>query len=121
MGSRNTWRKNPDLLYSYMPQLINNLKHPAHDAIVRNTIRTWQFMKIPEQYQGDIFEICYQHILSHKSAIAIKAFSMRVCANIAKDIPELKEELSVAINDQLEFGSPGIKSIGKKLIKKLSK
>jgi hypothetical protein len=46
---------------------------------------------------------------------------MTVCANICKDIPELKEELILAIEDQLEFGSAGIVSRGRKIIKELQK
>ncbi len=111
--------KYPDLMVPYLPQLIANLKAPKHDAVIRNTVRTWQYMSIPEDYQGEIFEICFYYITDPKIPIAIRAFSMTVCANICKEVPELKEELIMAIEDQLEHGSPGIRSRGTTVIKLL--
>jgi hypothetical protein len=113
--------KYPTLLIPYLPALIENLKTPKHNAIMRNTVRTWQNMPIPEEFQGAVFEICFEYIIDPKIPIAVRAFSMTVCANICNDVPELKEELKIAIEDQLEFGSPGIRSRGNKILKQLEK
>ncbi len=113
--------KNPEIIMSYLPKLITNLKEPKHDAITRNTVRIWQKMKIPENLLGEVFELCFNFILNPKIAIAIRAFSMTACANIAKDIPELREELILAISDQLENATPGIISRGNKIINNLRK
>ncbi|MBK8053971.1 MAG: hypothetical protein IPK35_12050 [Saprospiraceae bacterium] len=114
-------KKNPEMMYPYLPDMINYLQNPPHDAIIRNTVRTWQTMKVPEEYQGEIFEICFKYIIHPKYPAAIRAFSMSVCTKIAKEIPELKEELILAISDQLEFGSSGIINRGNRMIKELSK
>lgn len=111
--------KFPTLISPYLPQLIAALEHPKHDAIVRNTVRTWQNMPIPEAYQGKVYEICFQYIIEPKVAIAIRAFSMTVCAQICKQIPELADELILAIEDQMENGSAGICSRGRRVIKML--
>lgn len=113
--------KFPALIIPYLHAMIQNLSNPKHDAIIRNTVRTWQFMKIPEPYQGEIFEICFNYIIDPKIPIASRAFSMTVCANICKEIPELKDELILAIEDQMENGSAGIVSRGRKIIKELQK
>lgn len=113
--------KHPELLQPYMSELIHNLKSAKHDAIIRNTIRTWQFMNIPEDYQGEIFDICFNYINDPKIPIAIRVFSMTVCANISKELPELKEELALAIEAHLEYGSAGFKSRGLKTLKALRK
>ena len=44
---------------------------------------------------------------------------MDIAYNIASDIPELKEELALVINDQMEFNSAGFKSRGKRILKKI--
>jgi len=113
--------KYPDLLIPYLPEMILNLKAPKHDAVIRNTVRTWQYMSIPEEYLGEIFELCFNYINDPKIPVAIRAFSMTVCANICKAVPELKEELILAIKDQLEYGSAGIKSRGHHVIKELER
>ncbi len=112
--------KSPEMLVPYLPAMLGNLDNPKHNAIIRNTVRSWQNLKIPEEYEGEIFEKCFNYILDTKAAIAIRAFSMSVCANIAANIPDLKEELIMAINDQMEMASPGIRSRGSKLIRDLS-
>ena len=108
--------KHPELVIPYLHQMIKNLEHPKHGAIIRNTVRTWQSMEIPEEHQGDIYEICFNYIIDPKIPIASRAFSMTVCANICKENPELKDELIIAIEDQLEMGSPGIVSRGRRII-----
>ena len=111
--------KYPELLIPYLPQMISNVKEPKHDAVIRNTVRTWQYMSVPEDYLGEIFELCFNYITDPKIPVAIRAFSMKVCANICKAVPEMKEELILAIEDQLENGSAGIKSRGKNVVKQL--
>jgi hypothetical protein len=111
--------KFPELLLPYLPLMIKNLENPVHDAVVRNTVRTWQNMIIPEEYLGEIYEKCFNYLIEPKIAIAIRAFSMTVCANIAMNIPELKQELFIAISEQIEMGSPGIRSRGQKILKSL--
>lgn len=109
----------PDLILPYLPVMIKNLENPIHDTIVRNTIRSWQNLSIPEEYQGIVFEKCLSYVTDPKAAIAIRVFSMTVCAHIAINIPELKEELYITINDHLEMGSPGILNRGTKILKAL--
>lgn len=112
--------KYPTLMIPYLPQMIATLRAPKHDAVIRNTVRTWQNMPIPEDYQGEVFDICFNYILDPKIPIAIRAFSMTVCANICKGVPELAAELILAITEQIEFGSPGIRNRGLRIIKELS-
>lgn len=113
--------KHPELLVPYMAQMIQNIETAPHDAVIRNSFRTWQFMEVPSAYQGEVFERGFQYILDPKAPIAIRAFSMTVCARICKNIPELKEELCLAIEDQLEHGSSGLKSRGRRIIAELKK
>ncbi|MBK8348129.1 MAG: hypothetical protein IPL08_11030 [Saprospiraceae bacterium] len=108
--------KHPSLILPYLPKLIANLHAPKHDAIIRNTVRTWQFMPIPEAFQGEIFGLCFNYLGDPKIPIAIRAFSMTVCANICKEVPDLMDELILAIEDQLENGSSGIRNRGQKII-----
>jgi hypothetical protein len=62
--------------------------------------------------------------LFDNQSIAIKVFAMTVCYNITKNIPELKTELQITIEDLLQKhhnGSMGINSRAKKILAKLKK
>lgn len=114
--------KEPKLITPYITSLIKNLhRTDIHDAVKRNTIRILQFIDIPEEIEGELYDICFAFLISANEPIAIKAFSMRVLANICKSYPELKNELIPVIEDLMTHGSFGIKNRGKKILNELSK
>lgn len=105
---------NSYLLDPYIEKMIQCLNHQVNDALTRNILRTFQFVALPEKYWGEVWEIGYQYLTSPKKPIAIRVFAMTVLVNICKHLPELKQELQIAIEDQLPFGSAGFVSRGKK-------
>jgi len=109
------------LLYPYVKRMLAYLDNPPHDAVVRNTIRTFQFMDFPEELEGIVFDKCMTYLCDLDQAIAIRVFSMTVCANISMKYPELTHELIPILEDQLPHGSTGFKSRGSKLLVKLRK
>lgn len=113
--------KKSDLLTPYLDRMIENLEKPKHDAVVRNTVRAWEEMEIPEEYEGLIFEICFNYVVSTKHAVAIRAFAISVSSKIALKYPELREELISEFDNQLLYAErPAIKFRLKKYIKLLS-
>lgn len=112
--------KSPYIINPYIQRLIKNLhRNDLHDAVKRNTIRILQFIELKEDLQGEIYQICFDYLISKDEPIAIKAFSMSVLANVCKSHPELKNELIPIIEDLIPYGSSGIKSRGKKILKEL--
>ncbi len=112
---------NSYLLDPYMEKMIQCLKDQVNDALTRNIFRTFQFVALPEKYWGEVWEIGYQYLTSPKKPIAIRVFAMTVLVNICRHLPELKQELQIAIEDQLPFGSAGFVSRGKKSLNILKK
>lgn len=115
-------RLHPQMAMAYLPEMVENLKKPdLHDASKRNTLRFLQEIEVPEAHWGELAEICFNCLTSMEEAIAIKVFAMTVLLGIVKKVPELKDELRYAIEDQLPYGSAGFKSRGKKVLKALEK
>lgn len=112
------YKRNPKPLIRYLPQLVEKLSsHPRpHDAFIRNTLRIFQIMEIPEDFEGEIYDLSYQYLTNHENATAIKAFAMTVAFNISLKYPELQEEIKLAIEDQLSFESAGFTNRGRKII-----
>lgn len=110
---------NSELIIPYLEKMLFNLDAPHHDAVVRNTFRTLQNLKIPEEIEGIAFEKAFEFLANPKYAIAIRVFAMSVCGNIAKKYPELKHELIPVIEEQLPFGSAGFINRGTKVLKSL--
>jgi len=111
----------PWMMIKWIPKILKAMEQPKHNAIVRNSVRAFQFLdKIPEEYEGQLFEICFQYLVTPSSPIAIKAFSMSVCRKIAMKYPDLKGELIDVIEEVMVNGSAGIISRGKREIRFLA-
>lgn len=114
----------PFLIKPYFKKLIDKLHEPnIHPSARRNIVRIWQFVEIPLDFIGEVYDICFKY-LSGNEAIAVVVFSMTVCLNITKKFPEFKTELRVTIEDLLlkqRNGSAGINSRGKKVLAELKK
>jgi hypothetical protein len=113
-------KKKSQLIHPHLPELIKILYRKESDpSLVRNILRTLQFVDIPSRYQGKLFEKCMQLMSAPESPIAIKVFSMTVAANISSNLPELKNELSILISQRLPYESAGFISRGNKILKLL--
>ena len=111
----------PWLIKNHMHAMIQNLKLKVHDAVKRNTLRVLQFVDISEEDMGECADLCFGFLRSGSEPIAVRAHAMTVLFNITKVYPELGDELRLAIEDLLPFGSAGIKSRGKRIIRELDK
>lgn len=113
----------PNLVEKHVDQLVKNLnKTDLHVALKRNTIRILQEIKVPDHLESGLFDNCLKFIQDPKEAIAVKAFSMKVCLNICQNYPELKHEVVPAIEDAMSYSeSKGIHARGRAMLKELNK
>jgi len=114
-------QKRPSLMLKVIPQLTIELeKENQHPAIYRNILRTFQYLDFPEEQEGRILNRSFELLNAVEQPIAVKVFAMTVIANLAEKYPDIKPELRASIESLLPNGSPGIKSRGKKLLKKIN-
>lgn len=111
----------PNKVIPYLERIIAHLDKAPHDAYRRNTFRFLQFMDIPEDYQGIVYEKCFEALVDTNQPTAVKSFALTTMSNVAMNIPELKEELIEAIYDQIPHGTKGFQARAKKEIKRLRK
>lgn len=114
-------KNNQSLLAPFYQDCILLLEQPHCPAIHRNTYRYFQDVNIPEQHEGILYDFAFNDLQNIENAIAIRAFAMTTCFNIAKKYPDLLVELKDAILFASISDSPGIKSRSKNLIKKIDK
>ena len=108
----------PEFIKTNFSKLLKNLQQPKlHDAVKRNSIRLLQHVVIPEKHQGEVMNICFQYVESPTEAVAIKAFSLTVLSNLAKQYPEIIPEVKLLIEVQLPHQTAAFKSRAKVFIK----
>lgn len=113
--------KNPTLIEPYLERMLLNLKNPVHDAIMRNTMRTFRELPtIPDDLLGLAADVCFKYVMTPSVAIAIRAFSMHVLGKICRKVPELKEEVKMVCEDWLQNETaPGLRTTAREVLKKL--
>ena len=108
----------PQLITKHWKQLIKNLQQPnIHAAVKRNSVRLLQDIAIPKKYQGQIMDICFKYVASPTEAVAVKAFSLTVLTNLAKQYPEIIPEIKLLIEDQLPHQTAAFKVRAKVFLK----
>lgn len=114
--------QHPEIAKPHLKKLVKNLRQPAlHNAVKRNIVRLLQFVQVPKSLQGEVADICFEYLQNNQEAIAVRAFSMTVLANIVKTNPDLKHELVMILEDILPYGSAGMISRARNTLKQLNK
>jgi hypothetical protein len=112
--------KHPELLKPHWKKILAFVDKPGiHDAVKRNVLRMFQFVRVPKAHQGRTVDLCFRLLSDSSEPVAIRVFAMTVLANIAREEPELKNELIPIIEDQLPFASAGFQSRSRKVLKQL--
>lgn len=112
----------PSLITPFFPAMIGRIKRKeAKVAFRRNVFRVMQFQRIDEALWGDVYDLCIDILMNKTEPIAVKVFAMSTALNIVKELPELKNELKIAVEDVVENGSKGEVSRGQKVLAALSK
>lgn len=111
----------PTLIQKHFRPLLKNLEKPGlHNAIKRNSVRLLQDIAIPERFQGEVMNICFAYVTDPQEKPAIKAFSLSVLQKLARQYPEIKNELKLVIETQWDNESAAFRSRAKKILKELS-
>lgn len=112
----------PQLIKPYQGTLLKMLKKEgAHDAVKRNILRLWVESMPPENYWGELFDVCYRLARRKDEAIAVRVFAMHVMANIAMVFPELIPEVTDLVEELMLLGQAAFIARGKKVLKLLAK
>lgn len=112
-------RKYPFLINPYIKKLIKFIDKPKlHDAIKRNGLKALELTTIPEKQYGPVADCCFRIISSGKEPIAIKAYSIGILDKIGNEIPEIRQELKLVLQDLMPYESAGFRSRARKVLSK---
>lgn len=127
MSQRASWplslvfQRRPELAAKHLPLLIDLLEAPPHPAVTRNVVRILQFISIPPAYAGRVMTRCFDLVMNPEAAVAPRAFSLTVLANLAAAYPEIIPEIKLSIESQRPGASPGFLARARHVLVKLEK
>ncbi|MEO1628084.1 MAG: hypothetical protein AAFV25_23245 [Bacteroidota bacterium] len=114
--------RQPALFRSHLEAMIDNLQQEGlHDAIKRNSLRILAMQDIPEELQGSLANLCFDHLADPQEKVAIRIYAMQVLYNFCKVEPDLAGELRILIEEHMEHGSAGFRSRGRRILRALDK
>ena len=113
--------KHPALIAPHLPAIVGRMEAEGVPvAVKRNVLGVLQQLSIPESLHGPVMNSCFAFLEDPLETVAVKSFSMTVLANLAKDYPEIKNEIRLLVEDQLENNpTPGIRSKARKVLKEI--
>ncbi len=113
-------QKKPEIVQPYIGILVDQLKRKdVHNAVIRNSLRILEDLIIPEEFHGEVMDACFQFLQNPETAIAIKAFALTVLFNLSKIYPEIKNELRIIIEENMDYETAAYRSRGKKILARL--
>lgn len=115
-------QQHPQLVEPHLPAMVRRMEDEGIPvAVKRNVTRVLQFLPIPPALHGPVMNKCFELLVNPEETIAVRAFSMTVLANLAKEYPDIRNEIRLVLEDQLQHQpSPGFASRAKKILKMLA-
>lgn len=99
--------RKPEMINPVIPKLIRFLKSShRHTGAIRNVIRIFQDIKIPEKYSGELFDLCIGFLKNTTLPHAVRVFSLYVLTKICTKYPELKVEIELILSEFKTFPQP---------------
>jgi len=109
----------PELIKPHCSRIIRELKNLKVEGAIRNLLNI--IAEVPLKLSGRdksiLVNLCFDYLVSGKYAVAIKVYSMQVLYNLSKEIPEIGEELTRILEDQIPDETPGYRSRANKILK----
>jgi hypothetical protein len=112
----------PQLVKPHLKVLIRQLDNPDLSVPVkRHLLRLLQFVEIPGKFHARLIDFYFKILKSRKEAIAVHVYAMTVLFRITAQMPELRNELSIMLEDNLPYASAGYRSRAIKILKHMEK
>jgi len=113
--------KLPQLLDRHLGSIVKALPSFNHDGLKRVSLRMLSRAPLPQNYMGELMNLCFDWLISQKESVAVKVYAMEILYRMSQTEPELKKELADSIEWRIAEGTPGFKNRGLKTLKKLYK
>ena len=110
----------PKTLFNELPFLFDlcNRVSPIYKTSFANY---WLMAGVPPENEGKAIDLLFEWLLSADTNVSIKSRSLHVLFKLTKKYPELKNELKICLEDQMDKHSNDFKKKAVKVMKALGK
>jgi hypothetical protein len=79
----------------------------------------WYIVGVPIENEARAIELLFQWLVSHDTNVSIKSRSLIALFNLTKKYPDLKNELAICINDQIEKQAISFQKRAKRILREM--
>lgn len=115
------FKKDEQLLNSYLPVIIKKLPEVKSEAVRRNFLYILAYSNIPQLYHGELLQYFFELLTDTSTSIAATIYSLDGFYNIARYEPDLLNELVLIIHQLIPVASAGVKSKSMKILSKIER
>lgn len=109
----------PEWIEPYLEALIGKLPLMNHDGLKRHALRMIERMPFPENLEGKLMSIAFEWLLSPVESVAVKMYCIMILYRLSEKESDILQELYDTIEFQIADGTPGFKSIGRKMMEQI--
>jgi hypothetical protein len=110
----------PRLVQKHVPSFIKFLrKEKQHTGAIRNVIRLFHEIDIPEKYCGELYDLCLNITKNATFPHGVRAFSITTLGIICQKYPEFKPEVDLVLSELSTFPQPPSLSVRIRDVKKI--
>ncbi len=110
----------PELVRPYIPKMIKLIPTLENESKQRQFLKLISAEPLPDNISGDFINRCFDFLISSTTAIAVKVHAMQILYNFSLKETDIQNELALIIEEQLENGTTGFCSRGRKILKKIN-
>lgn len=108
-----------DILFNALPYLFDNRHKVTAPGFEQQFVKYWRICGVPEAHKGEAIDLMFSYLVNQKVNTHIKTITLTVLHALCNEYPELKNELKLCIEDQLEHSSTSFKKTANKILSEL--
>lgn len=124
-GMRFSWligslcEQKPQLVYPIVRTVFSKRHEVPFKNFERSLAKIFWLVKIPEDMEGLVTDELFNWLLNPKLNVTTKCYAISALEKLAKKYPDLKSELTIAINDQIDKNSISFQQRAKRILANL--
>lgn len=110
----------PSKLFNVLPYLLQQSATIQHFKFSESFANYWLIVGIPKEDEAKAIELLFQWLWSNETNVTIKSRAIKVVFRLSSKYPELKNELSLGLRDQMNKHSDDFKKKAMKMLVELN-
>jgi len=108
-----------DALLNVLPYLFENRQKVTAKDFEQQFVKYWRICGVPEVHKGAAIDMMFSFLVDPKVNTHIKTISLTVLHRLCDEYPELKNELKLCIEDQLDHSTVSFNKTANKILSEL--